>query len=134
MARFITPFTLALVLLLAACAGQEQHAAPVATLDDVAREFVTALGSWDEPTVRRLIIPNATTEIMIASEGNDWRGWARYPLGPQTSVEITESTVEENRATVVVRSLHEKGESGVRLSMLQVDGAWRVESWHSYLP
>lgn len=134
MARFITPLALALVLLLAACAGQATPAAPVATQDDVAREFVTALGSWDEPTVRRLIIPNGTTEIMIASEGNDWRGWAKYPLGPQTSVEITESTVEENRATVVVRSLHQEGESGVRLSMLNVDGAWKVESWHSYLP
>lgn len=131
MTRLITPFALALVLLLAACAAP---AAPAATPDDVAREFVTALGSWDEPTVRRLYIPNAVTEIMIASEGSQWRGWAKYPLGPQTSVEITESTVDENRATVVVRSLHEEGESGVRLSMMQVDGAWMVEAWKSYRP
>ena len=131
MARLITPLALALVLLLAACAAP---AAPAATPDEVAREFVTALGSWDEPTVRRLYIPNAVTEIMIASEGDQWRGWAKYPLGPQTSVEITESTIDENRATVIVRSLHEEGESGVRLSMMQVDGAWMVEAWKSYRP
>lgn len=131
MARLLTPLILALVLLLAACAAP---AAPAATPDEVAREFVTALGSWDEPTVRRLYIPSPVTEIMIASEGDQWRGWAKYPLGPQTSVEITESTVDENRATVVVRSLHEEGESGVRLSMMQVDGAWMVEAWKSYRP
>ena len=131
MALLIPPFALPLVLLLAACAAP---AAPAATPDEVAREFVTALGSWDEPTVRRLYIPNAVTEIMIASEGDQWRGWAKYPLGPQTSVEITESTIDENRATVIVRSLHEEGESGVRLSMMQVDGAWMVEAWKSYRP
>lgn len=131
MHRQLALLTLIALLALAACAAP---AAPAATPDEVAREFVTALGSWDEPTVRRLYIPNAVTEIMIASEGDQWRGWAKYPLGPQTSVEITESTVDENRATVVVRSLHEEGESGVRLSLMQVDGAWMVEAWKSYRP
>ena len=123
---------LALLALLALAGCAAPAPAPVATPDDVAREFVTALGSWDEPTIRRLVIPNATTEIVLASQEGQWNVWTETRIGPQTSVEVTESTVEENRATVIVRSLHEKGESGVRLSMMQVDGAWMVEAWKSY--
>jgi len=33
-----------------------------------------------------------------------------------------------------VRSLHTKGESGVRLAMQQIDGEWKVEAWDSYRP
>lgn len=129
MYRQLALLTLVLMLFLAGCATT---AAPTTTPDDVAREFVTALGVWDEPTIRRLSIPNATTEIVLASQEGQWNTWTQDRLGPQTSVEVAESTVDENRATIVVRSLHEKGESGVRLSMMQMDGAWMVETWKSY--
>lgn len=133
MTRLIAPFILALVLL-AACGGQATPAAPAATPDDVAREFVTALGSWEETTLRRIAIAGMTTDVRLSSQRGEWRSWTEDRLGPQTSLEITESTVDGDRAELVVRSLHEKGESGVRLSMVQMDGVWRVEAWHSYRP
>jgi len=135
MARLIAPLALALVLLLAACAGQATPAAPAApaaTQDDVAREFVTALGSWEETTLRRIALPGDATEMRLTSQKGQWNVWEETRIGQQQSVEISESTVDGDRASVVVRSLHEKGESGVRLSMVLMDGAWRVEAWDSY--
>jgi len=135
MVRSILVVLFALALggcVLAAGAGQPRPAEPP---EAVARAFVTALGGWDEPTLRRLLIPTATTEILLAAEGSAWRGWVRDPLGPQTSVEITDVIVAPPRATVVARSRHQAGEAGVRLALVQAeDGAWRVESWHSYRP
>jgi hypothetical protein len=135
MARLIALIALALVLL-AGCAGQATPApaAPAATPDDVARDFVTALGSWQEATVRQLIASGSASETQLSAERGQWLGWATAPLGKQTGVEVTESTVDGSRASLVVRSVHEHGESGVRLSMVLVDAAWRVESWHSYRP
>jgi hypothetical protein len=130
MTRLFTTLALALVLLLAACGHSS-----VATPDDVAREFVTALGSWDELTLRRLAVPNGLlTESMIESSRGTWHERVNGPLGPQTGVEIAESTADATRAIIVVRSLHAHGESRVRLVLLKVDGVWKVETWNSYLP
>lgn len=140
MARLIAPLALALVLVLTACGGQATPVAPAAaaalatTPDDVAREFVMALGSWEEPALRRIALPGADTDMRLSSQKGQWNIWIETRIGPQESVEITESTVDGDRASLVVRSVHEKGESGVRLSMVQVDGAWRVEAWDSYRP
>jgi type IV pilus biogenesis protein CpaD/CtpE len=134
MTRLFTTLALALVLLLAAC-GQATPATSTATPDDVAREFVTALGSWDELTLRRLAIPNGLlTESMIESSRGTWPEWVNGSMGPQTGVEIAESTADATRAIIVVRSLHAQGESRVRLVLLKVDGVWKVETWNSYLP
>jgi len=132
MARHIALIAL-FVLLLAGCAGQSTPAA-AASPDAVARAFVTALGTWQEPTLRRIALEGTGTEMRLASQRGQWRGWTEDRLGPQTSVEISESTVEGDRASLVVRSLHTKGESGVRLAMQQIDGDWKVEAWDSYRP
>lgn len=137
MARLITPIALALVLVLAACSGQATPAAPAApaaTPDAVAREFVTALGTWEETTLRRIALPGDATDMRLSSQKGQWNIWTETRIGPQQRVEITESTVDGDRASLVVRSVHEQGESGVRLSLVQMDGAWRVEAWDSYRP
>jgi hypothetical protein len=131
---------MALVLMLTAC-GSGAASAPTptkapASAEDVAREFVTALGAWNELALRRIAVPGMVTDISLASDANSWQVWTPPDgtLGPQTSVEVTKTTVDGDRAEVVVRSLHVKGESGVRLILVQMDGVWRVETWKSYIP
>lgn len=134
--QHIPLLALCFLFVLTGCTGNQATPAPAAQAspDEIAREFVTALGSWDEPTLRRIAVGGDATEMRLSSQGSQWRGWTRVRLGAQTGMEITESTVEADRASLIVRSLHEKGEAGVRLSMVQMDGAWKVEAWHSYLP
>jgi hypothetical protein len=134
MARYLLHTSLALVLLLTGCAGRAAPAPAAATSNDVAISFVTALGTWDEPTLRRIAIEDANLPLRLESSRSEWQGWTRSRLGPQQRVEVTESTSDADVANVVVRSYHTKGESGVKLSLRRVDGNWKVESWHSYLP
>jgi ABC-type Fe3+-hydroxamate transport system substrate-binding protein len=136
MLRPIALLAFCFLFALVGCASNQAAPAPAAqaTPDEIARQFVAALGSWDEPTLRRIAVGGDATEMRLSSQGGQWRGWTSDRLGAQTDVEITESTVEEDRAALVVRSLHEKGEAGVRLSMVQMDGTWRVEAWDSYRP
>ncbi|NNJ12205.1 hypothetical protein EKD04_017890 [Chloroflexales bacterium ZM16-3] len=134
----MTPFrpliVLVFVALVSGCAGAATPAPAAATPDAVAISFVTALGAWDEPTLRRIAITDANLPIRLETSRSEWRGWTNGVLGPQQRVEVTESTVREDLATLVVRSIHASGESGVRLSLRRVAGDWRVEAWHSYRP
>jgi hypothetical protein len=127
------------VLVLAGCGGTTPPPTPTmapASADAVARAFVTALGAWNELALRRITLPGAVTDISLASAANSWQVWTPPDgtLGPQTSVEVTKTTVDGDRAEVVVRSLHVTGEAGVRVILVQMDGVWRVETWHSYRP
>lgn len=144
MARLTTAFVATtLVLLLAACANQATPAAPAVTVapaattatpDEVALEFVTALGSWKETTLRRIAIPGDATELRLASSKSQWNRWTQDRIGPQTGVEVVELTVDGDRATVLMRSQHERDTTEATLSMVRMDGTWRVEAWDSYRP
>lgn len=127
---------LLLLLALAGCAGQAtpDSAAVSESPEDVARTFVTALGTWDEPTLRRIAIAGTETELRLSSQRGQWARWTKYDLEPQEGVEVVSSSVDGDQASLELHSTHPRGVALVRVSLQRIDGIWRVTAWDSSRP